>query len=581
MATEPDYSAGANREPGLIPALMGYSAASLEACFKKYETSPYMLSKIHHIMCNQLPTMLENIDKTYNERQRRLAGLANDQDFFIDSFIANNKYFYVSSTENFFYYDGVNYFLCNEDDILHKVLSTISKDRTLLNWKKKTKILAMKRIRENNILTSVPESCTIQFVLDLLYPAFFSSKFEAKYFLTVIGDNIHKKNQTLNHFMQPYAKRFVQTLSQYCAFYFGLNMHNTIKYKFYEHEYASSRLIKINDAIKMDDLWEKTVAKYALDILCVASHYSVRYSSSDEYLANCDDYVIHSNILFLKDKTPEIILQMFLKEYVQIPQSSAPSGECPSISWKNMQYLWKHYLETNFLPCVIFQSNLKSGLVKLLGAHYNEDQDSFQGLFSRHLPAIQTFLKFWEETIAIDESESDFEIEELSLLLKKWCNSQPSMAQPAALGASAATNARTLSEKSILHVISYYFSNVEIEQDKYIHKISCKLWDKQIHVQIALSALKDEIRAKSSPPSETADAPAPNVCISIYDAYVFYCKYYSSAPASAELADSPQNWLKTPLVSKNYFEKYVIDNLGEHAIDDAWISYRWITDAAA
>jgi hypothetical protein len=48
----------------------------------------------------------------------------------------------------------------------------------------------MKRIKENSLLKSIPESYTIQSVLDLLYPTFFPSKVEAKYFLTILGDNI-------------------------------------------------------------------------------------------------------------------------------------------------------------------------------------------------------------------------------------------------------------------------------------------------------------------------------------------------------------------------------------------------------
>ena len=52
----------------------------------------------------------------------------------------------------------------------------------------------MKRIKDNNLLKSVPESTTIQGVLDALYPCLFESKTEAKYFLCILGDALLKKN---------------------------------------------------------------------------------------------------------------------------------------------------------------------------------------------------------------------------------------------------------------------------------------------------------------------------------------------------------------------------------------------------
>ena len=44
--------------------------------------------------------------------------------------------------------DGKDYFIVKEDDILHKLLSTISKERTLLQWKHKTKAIIIKQIKE-------------------------------------------------------------------------------------------------------------------------------------------------------------------------------------------------------------------------------------------------------------------------------------------------------------------------------------------------------------------------------------------------------------------------------------------------
>jgi hypothetical protein len=49
-----------------------------------------------------------------------------------------------------------------------------------MGWKHKTKISVLKKIKENSLQKTIPESETIQMVLDSLYPSFFSSKTEAK-----------------------------------------------------------------------------------------------------------------------------------------------------------------------------------------------------------------------------------------------------------------------------------------------------------------------------------------------------------------------------------------------------------------
>ena len=91
--------------------------------------------------------------------------------------MAVNQYFHIISTNHFFVYDGLHYQIFSEDDILHQVLSTISKDRQLLSWKHKTKINIMKRIKNNNLLDTIPESDTIQFVLQNLTNMIFPNQF--------------------------------------------------------------------------------------------------------------------------------------------------------------------------------------------------------------------------------------------------------------------------------------------------------------------------------------------------------------------------------------------------------------------
>lgn len=506
---------------------------TIDALYEKYQNNEYMISKIDNYLCKQLPTIFENMEKLHVERTARIQELSTEQDVFIQCFLNNNQYFYVSTTERFFYYDGIHYQDFNEDDILHHVLTTITKDRNLMSWKQRTKINIMKRIKENSLLASIPESDTIQSVLDLLSPALFSSRVEAKYFLTILGDNILRKNTNLIHFIYPKAKQFLQTFNNICQMFLGVGLAHTFKHKYYEHAYQDCRLVKINESVQSEIIWNSIIYQSALDIICVACHYSIRYSSSDNYLLSfSNEAALIKSVFYIKDIQPCDLINLFTSEYLDNRPTTHTGQDIMQITWKNMQYLWKQFLDSKNLPSVIFMQTLKTLMVEKLKDNYKEDSDSFVGVCSKFLPAIQKFLQFWGETMVSDETETDLEIEEVVILFRKWLISHGELAS-------------NLTDRQILDLIVYYFPNVEIDRSKYISKIRSSMWDKQLDIQVALDNLKATIRL--SP-----------VNYSIYDAYSFYCKQ-----------GNEQN------VSKSYFEKYVFDNFSEYILDEKFLSSEW------
>jgi hypothetical protein len=58
----------------------------------------------------------------------------------------------------------------------------------------------------------------------------------------------------------------------------------------------------------------------------------------------------------------------------------------------------------------------------------------------------------------------------------------------------------------------------------------------------------------------TTTSQTPSL-LSIYDAYLFYCKFYSNPSKKTHI-----------LVSKSYFDKYMIDNYNEHILENG-VSY--------
>jgi hypothetical protein len=547
--------------------------------YEKYSNNHYMSERTHQYICNQLPNVLENIRQTHEKNVLRIEEMTIEQDNFISNFLSNNQYFYISSTEKFFFYDGLHYKIISEDDILHHVLTSITRDRNLMSWKQLTKKYIMKRIKEHSLLKSIPESDTIQNILHELLSNIFTHKNEAKYFLTILGDNIFKKNTDIIHIIDPKAKPFIRELNNICQFLIGSNLAISFKYKYHDnHDYSNCRLVKINTNIKNECVWVPLINNYMLDLICVACHYSIRFNNSDDYVNNYSSHHLFTqNVFYLKDIQPIDMVNKFIDEYLQITSSSTNAKNILSnqlftnketdkdkgslvratqITWKNMQYLWKKFLDSKELPNIMFLQTLKNLLLERLNDYYNENMDSFIGICSEHLPSIQQFIQFWTETISIDDNEIDFEIDEIIIIFKQWCETKREISS-------------TLNDKQILDLISYYYPDIEIEKDKYICKIKCSLWDKQIDIQVALDNLKDTMRLKyyteynNVSNYERVTSPIDGRNISIYDAYNYYCRFFSTINGKL-------------IVSKSYFEKYIMEILCEYIIDSKYISSDWI-----
>ena len=541
----------------------------------KYADDEYMYQKVNTYICNQLGNIFENMSQAHKHRVTRMNELSYEQDAFIQTFLNNNQYFYAASTDNFFFYDGIHYQLYNEDDILHQVLSLISRDGALMSWKQKTKINIMKRIRETSLLQSIPESVTIQSVIDSLCPLLFSTRAETKHFLTVLGDNIFRKHNSLIYFIEPDAKFFITQLNHICQMFIGCNLMQTFKYKYHDHKYDDCRLIKINANVKYDTTWGQILNQNVLDILCVACHYSLRYNSADEYLTSyCNDVSLPESVFYMKNMKLDALLDEFVSVVIDIDDKNGnpnmhvlPILNNPNhirvtqITWKNMQYLWKQYLYDKDLPGVVFLHTLKTMLVDRLSQYYNTELDSFVGVCSKMLPAIHTFLHFWEDSMVEDDMETDLEIEEVIILFRKWCELNNEIASH-------------LTDKQMLDIITYYYPSIEIERDKFISRTRCKLWDKQMDIQIALDEMKTYLHSEYVEHTDAThirvSSPPIYRNISIYDAYTYYCKYISNPAVPPHVTSQ-----RRQIVSKAYFEKYIFDNYQEYIIDSKFMSSDW------
>lgn len=531
------------------------SIIALQKLDTLYADDLYMHTKLHTYIANNLPNVMKNIKETNENRICRNTELNNEFTRFINKYLNNNKYYYVSATERFYNYNGNNYNNCSEDSILHNILTTITNERNLLNWKYKTKVSLMKIIKDNSIYNSLPESCTIQDVIARLYPAIFRSKDAAKYFLTVVGDNILKKNTNLIHLVPLYSKTFIRELNNICQTNLGTNAVNSFKLKYHEdHDYNNCRIVNIHETIKYENIWKRILGDVGMNLLCVAIHYSTRFGDSENFLHNNSIDEFSNNVLYLKDKTKEHIVTSFISDYLttdtksnQDDKCSSPSGKPLVIKWKDMQYLWNHYLINYNLPSIMYQTTFKDTLISTIEPNYIKDTDEFINVFSRYLPSVQMFVDFWNDTMQEDTNESYLELEEIRNLFKVW---------------NANTNKHTfgLNDQQTLDIIYHFFPDVCIENEKYVHEYNCSLWNKGEQIDSVLKTFKKTYITNNMEGDKT-----------ISDIYLFYCKHLNE-----EKTNGSSNGF---IVHKSYFVNHIHNTLKSYiAPDDTAIISSWFNE---
>lgn len=508
----------------------------LDTLIQKYQDNEYMFNRLSNYMENLLPTFLESEYTVHLQREERKKNLTNNRDEFVNRFLHKNNYYYSPQTELFLNYDGVHFIIYSEDDIHHQILSTISNEQDLMAWKHKIKINILKQIKEKSPLRAIPESKTIQFVIETLHPAIFSTKNHVKYFLTILGDCILDKTPTLVYIVPPSCKEILREIGNQCYTFFGLsNIFNTIKFKYYDHDYQSCRLIPINkntNTIKSIPIPQQ-LYKNMLDFLCVSAHYSTRYGTADHFLEQCSESALIDHALILNKNTPSKIVDTFSDKCIK-PCSDS------KISSKDMIFLWKKFLKEKDLPNIIFYENLKTLFKKKWD--YNEEEDCFLNATSMHLPMVATFNKFWDTTISEDTNGDDYdlEVDELSSLYKKWQTRSSSTS-------SSTSNNVTISDSMLIELIHHFHPDITIEDDKYILHIKCSLWDKRKEIIDSLELFKLKNNESSVK--------------SLYEAYEFY---------------SLDNREKNRYVSsKRYFEKVAKEIIHIHIDNDGLISPTW------
>jgi hypothetical protein len=338
-----------------------------------------------------------------------------------------------------------------------------------------------------------------------------------------------------------------------------------------------------------------------IDLFCVAAHYSTRFTSADAFIEKmCKDQTIKEHAFYLKGVTDDEIISRFIS-------STMEPCKGVHITWKNMLYLWKIFIEEEKIPNVFFTHVLKKHIMKRIeyttstedGDAANDDvtpstgdsgempeipeipeihdnKEVFLNMTSKHLPIVSKFMLFWNENITCSHNEIELEIDELSTLFLNYGNVYHGNQK----------NVQTITDQTILGFIRHFLPDICIEEDKYLMNIGCKLWDKKQEIMTGIEEFKranlggnnnttsgalgkgkgknkdakdgtdvakDINLVVVKKENDATDLMTSSVSFPVHTIYDFYCKW-----------GYKHNKM---VVSKRYFEKFFVDNYGENLID--------------
>ncbi len=411
----------------------------------------------------------------------------------IQNFISEYTIYYIPTTDLYIEYFDNNYKVVSNNDILHFVLNKLTETHQLTtNMKYNVKSKILKKIKENIISNNIPNTETLQSILNFLSPNLFSTRNYAKYFLVTLGDILLRKTDSF-YFISSTLKSFIQKINTTFSMYFNtMNLFNFYKFKYSEHDTEKCRILKTNNInleyFKPDEL-------FYINLICVAMHYSNRYKNGDNYLNELIHSNIRNDVLMIKNTTKDTFIQQFTNKYLY-------EREGEKIQEKDMIFLWKSYLKTNGIINV-FKKN--TDIVEYISKLIKYDNGYFMNIASMHLPFVDLFKQFWDETIYEDVNSYGYEISELYMVfIEKYGMS-------------------TITEQNIIDIIQFYYSHCLIIDKKQIPSISCKLWNKNNDIETFIFSNDENLKN-----------------IDVNELYSLYCEYYKNIK----------------IVSKQYFIHY-------------------------
>jgi hypothetical protein len=268
-------------------------------------------------------------------------------------------------------------------------------------------------------------------------------------------------------------------------------------------------------------------------------------------LANESDETNKQYSLFFVNNSIDKIATDFIKQCLDLSTNANTNVTVTAnaLSWKNMHYIWKQYLSSINIPNMLYTNGLKELLKGKLLHSSGEGDVVFLNVTSKYLPSVSSFLSFWDKHIAILDNnvsfDDEYEIDEILTLYK-----------------SSEFKNVPISDKEIIKMINHYYSpQVEVIENKYITNIRCNLWIKHEDIHTHLETFKTAQKIINNSNKELISFDE------LYKSYKSYC-------IAKHIVDKQVS----PIVSKQFFEKFLLHELQQYIQFDKFVSSQWLND---
>ena len=156
---------------------------SMRGIYNQYKDDTNMMMQISNFIKYEFPDIILEM------KEENKPTMKENNNEYIKSFLYDSdvRYYYIKGCDKYIKYDNCDYKEINEDEIWQNIYTDIhNQDKRLDNSYVKTEII--NRIqKENNLFETIPESETIQKIIEYFTPFLFKNKIETKHYLCVLG----------------------------------------------------------------------------------------------------------------------------------------------------------------------------------------------------------------------------------------------------------------------------------------------------------------------------------------------------------------------------------------------------------
>ena len=204
--------------------------ARLDAILVRHSAQPIFINTLD-IYMNTLETVVERSMNEQLAREEQRALFEKLKNAFITEYLKTCPYYYLPDVKLFIEYQCETFGVVQESRIWSDIITSIEADEALVPYKYRIRTEILQQIRQRHIWRCTPESSTIQGVLNLMTSFFFPNKEVAKYFLTILGDDLLGKTSTKQtiYLNTGHIDSLISTLSYQFSRYVRHKIHNIFK----------------------------------------------------------------------------------------------------------------------------------------------------------------------------------------------------------------------------------------------------------------------------------------------------------------------------------------------------------------